>query len=509
MPKTRSLRLTIAACALAAACATAPAPTTVPAPTTRPSPNPDVLPAVRREFRGLWVATVGNIDWPSRPGLPMEQQRAELVSIMDRARAANMNAIVFHVRPAADAVYRSALEPWASMLTGTQGADPGWDPLAVAVEEAHARGMELHAWINPFRAGNAADTATKLASNHVFRTNRELVRVYGPQLWMDPGEPAVQDRGMAAILDIVKRYDVDAVHMDDYFYPYPATDSARRPMSFPDSATYARYGNGAPIADWRRANVDRFVERLYREVHAAKPQVRVGVSPFGIWRPNNPAGIAGLDAYDAIYADARKWLQNGWVDYLAPQLYWRIDPPQQSYPVLLDWWLAQNTRGRHVWPGLATYRAYLPTNPYPLSEIENQVRLTQARTNGLLFYNTTATIGRNSGEMATMLVRDLFADVAIPPAATWIDSTPPAAPAMMVGAGPRGSFAATLAPGTESPRWWLVRWRAQRQWTTQVLRGTERTLSLISPTDAAVDWVVVNAVDAAGNVSPDAVWRRP
>lgn len=507
MPTTRAFRFALAVCALAAACTSSPAPATGPLP-PRPSANPDVLPAVRREFRGLWVATVGNIDWPSKPGLPAEQQRAELLSILDRAKAAHMNAIVFHVRPAADAVYRSALEPWASMLTGTQGVDPGYDPLAMAVEESHARGMELHAWINPFRAGNAADTATKLASNHVFRTNRELVRVYGPQLWMDPGEPAVQDRGIAAILDIVRRYDVDAVHMDDYFYPYPASDSARRPIAFPDSASYARYGTGMSLSDWRRANVDRFVERLYREVHAAKPAVRVGVSPFGIWRPNNPPGIAGLDAYEAIYADSRKWLQEGWVDYFAPQLYWRIDPPQQSYPVLLDWWLAQNSRGRHVWPGLATYRVYQANNPYPLGEIENQVRLAQTRTNGMLFYNTTATLSRNSGEMAAMLVSDLFADVALPPAATWLDRTAPATPVMTVGTGPRGSVAAILAPGAESPRWWLVRWRSQRQWTTQVLRGTERTLSLVSPTDASVDWVVVNAVDAAGNMSADAAWRR-
>jgi uncharacterized lipoprotein YddW (UPF0748 family) len=508
-------RLSVAACAFAAACTSTSGPVTAPAPVPvarrAPAANPDVLPTVRREFRGLWVATVGNIDWPSKPGLPAEQQRAELVSILDRAQAAHMNAVVFHVRPSADAVYRSSLEPWASMLTGTQGTDPGYDPLAFAVEEAHARGLELHAWVNPFRAGNAADTATKLAATHVFRQRRDLVRVYGPQLWLDPGEPAVQDRSMAAIMDIVRRYDVDGVHLDDYFYPYPSNDSAGRPLAFPDSATYARYGNGVALADWRRANVNRFIERLNREVHAAKPMARVGVSPFGIWRPNNPAGIAGLDAYDAIYADARTWLQNGWVDYLAPQLYWRIDPPQQSFPALLDWWLAQNTRGRHVWPGLATYRAYQATNPYPVSEIENQVRITQARTNGMLFYNTTATLSRNGGEIASTLGRDLLSDLALPPAATWLAPRAPAAPVMTVGTGPRGSFMATLAPGAASgaPRWWLVRWRSQGQWTTQVVRGTERTLSLVSPTDASVDWVVVNAVDAANNMSADTAWRRP
>ena len=504
--------LALAALLVSAACSsTAEPPTTAPTPIPRAGPtvNPDVLPTVRREFRGVWVATVANIDWPSRPGLPAEQQQAELVSILNRAKAAGMNAIVFHVRPAADAVYRSALEPWASMLTGTQGTDPGFDPLAVAVREAHARGMELHAWVNPFRAGNAGDTVTKLASNHVFRTNRSLVRVYGPQLWLDPGEPAVQDRSMAAILDIVRRYDVDAVHLDDYFYPYPATDSAKRPIAFPDSVTYARYGSGSTVANWRRANVDRFVERLYREVHTAKPAVRVGISPFGIWRPGNPAGITGLDAYDAIYADARKWLQNGWVDYLAPQLYWRIDPPQQSFPALLDWWLAQNTRGRHVWPGLATYRVFEGATPWPISEIENQVRIARSRTDGLLFYNTTATLSRNGGEMAAMLARELLADVALPPAAPWLDAQPPTMPTMTVGTGPRGSFLATLTPTGDAPRWWLVRWRSQQRWTTEIRPGTDRELSLISPTDAAVDWVAVNAVDRSGNLSAPREWRMP
>ena len=498
----RRSRLVLLAALAAAGCRSTPQ--TAPVPTA----DPEVVPAIRREFRGLWVATVNNIDWPSRPGLPVDQQRAELVTLLDRAQAAHLNAIVFHVRPAADAVYRSALEPWGAMLTGTQGADPGWDPLAFAVTQAHARGLELHAWVNPFRAGNSADSA-KLAATHVFHARPDLVRVYGTQLWLDPGEPAVQDRSMAAILDIVRRYDVDAVHMDDYFYPYPQSDSLRHPLPFPDSATFARYGAGTSLGDWRRANVNRFVERLYREVHAVKPLVQVGISPFGIWRPGNPATITGFDAYEAISADSRTWLRNGWLDYLAPQLYWRIDPPQQSYPVLLDWWLGENVQHRHVWPGLATYRAYAATNPYPPSEIENQVRIARARTDGMLFYNTTATLARNGGEIATLLRGALFADLALPPASPWLAGGAPGAPVMTVGAGPRGSFAASLAPAGATPRWWLVRWRSQQRWTTEVRDGGLRALSLVSPVDAGVDWVVVNAVDGAGRMSPDAAWRQP
>ena len=464
------------------------------------------MPAIDREFRGLWVATVGNIDWPSKSGLPAEQQRAELLSILDRASAAGMNAIIFHVRTNADAVYRSSLEPWGSMLTGTQGADPGYDPLTFAVEEAHRRGMELHAWVNPFRAGNAGDSL-RFAANHVSREQPDIVRRYSGGLWMDPGEPATHDRSMRAILDIVNRYDVDAVTLDDYFYPYPLTDSAKQRIVFPDSASYARYGNGASLGDWRRGNVDRFVERLYREVHAAKPTVRVGISPFGIWRPGNPALVTGLDAYADIYADSRTWLQNGWVDYLVPQLYWRIDPPQQSFTALLDWWLAQNSRGRHVWPGLATYRVYSATNPYPLSEMTNQVAATRARgAAGLVFYNTTSTLARGGGEIASMLRRDFFTDAALPPAAAWLGGSVPAPPTITVGGATSSGTTVTLASSAPAPRWWILRYRAGSVWTTRLLFGAERTITLSSPS-GSVDWVVANAVNAQGATSGDAVWK--
>jgi uncharacterized lipoprotein YddW (UPF0748 family) len=494
-------RLTLVVLALLAGCSsTGRGPSTAPAPVPRRDPN--VVPALQRELRGLWVATVNNIDWPSRAGLPAEQQRAELVTLLDRASATGINAIIFHVRPSADAVYRSSFEPWAAMLTGRQGGDPGYDPLAMAVEEAHRRGMELHAWINPFRAGDRGDTA-QFAPNHVYRERPDLVRTYGGQLWLDPGEPAVHDRSMRAILDIVNRYDVDGVHLDDYFYPYPQNDSARRPIQFPDSATYARYGNGVPIDDWRRTNVDRFVERLYREVHAAKPAVRVGISPFGIWRPGNPPQVTGLDAYAAIYADSRKWLQNGWVDYFVPQLYWRIDPPQQSFTALLDWWVSQNTRGRQLWPGLATYRVYSTANPYPVSEIANQMTATRARgVSGMVFYNTTSTLSRGNGEIASMLRRDFFTDAALPPAESWLGGSPPSRPTIAV-----SGATVTLTPTGSAPRWWAIRYRTGEQWTTRVAFGNERTVTLASPNGAAVDWVVVNAVSAAGATSEDAAWR--
>jgi uncharacterized lipoprotein YddW (UPF0748 family) len=469
-------------------------------PVITPDPNP---PAIQREMRGLWVATVANIDWPSRTTLTPAQQRAELVSILDRAAVAGFNAILLQVRPASDAVYESSLEPWAALLTGTQGSDPGYDPLAFAVQEAHARGLQLHAWINPFRAGNASDT-TRLAPGHLFRTRRDLVRVYGNMIWLDPGEPAVHDHVMRVIADIVQRYDVDGIHADDYFYPYRQTDAANRAIEFPDTATYLRSGGSLTIADWRRANVDRFVERMYREVHAIKPTMAVGISPFGIWRPGSPNGVAGLDAYAEIYADSRKWLQQGWVDYLAPQLYWAISAPQQSFPALFDWWLAQNTRGRHVWPGLAAYRVGDGTSSaFGTSEIPSQVSLTRTRAGGTghLLYNTTSTLTRGGGAVAASLAADLYRLRAIPPAYTWLDGAAPPTPMITVANG-----LLAMTPGDdEPPRWWIVRSQGTAGWSTRVVFGAERSVGL----PAGTSRVLVNAIDVAGNASGAAEWRKP
>ncbi len=454
-------------------------------------------------MRGLWVATVANIDWPTRTTLTADLQRAELVDILTRAAATGINTIVFQVRPAGDAVYPSSLEPWASLLTGTQGRDPGYDPLAFAIQEAHARGMELHAWVNPFRAGNTADTA-KLASSHLFRTRRDLVRVYGTQIWMDPGEPDVQDHSMRVVADIVSRYDIDGIHADDYFYPYLQRDAAGRLIPFPDDATYARHGAGMARDNWRRANVDRFIERLYREAHAIKPTLKVGISPFGIWRPGNPPGVQGLDAYTEIYADSRKWLQQGWVDYLAPQLYWAISAPQQSYPALLDWWMEQNTRGRHVWPGLAAYRVNNGTaSAFSLQEIPDQIRLTRTRPAGTghLLYNTTWTLKQNGGALAATLAGDLYRDAALVPASPWLDATPPGAPSLTL-----SGSALQITPASGEPaRWWAVRQRASGTWTAHVLFGDQRAVAI----GAGVDRVLVQAADQAGNLGAAAEWRRP
>jgi uncharacterized lipoprotein YddW (UPF0748 family) len=381
------------------------------------------------------------------------------------------------------------------MLSGTQGGDPGYDPLAFAVQEAHARGLELHAWINPFRAGNASDSL-RLSPTHLFYTRRDLIRVYGGQLWLDPGEPAVHDHVIRVIADIVQRYDVDAIHADDYFYPYPVTDAQNRPIAFPDNATYARLGGGLTLDDWRRANVDKFVERMYTQVHLATPTMRVGISPFGIWRPGSPNGVVGLDAYASIYADSRKWLRSGWVDYLAPQLYWAISAPQQSFPALLDWWIQESTMGRHVWPGLAAYRvADGTTSAYTAAEITSQISLTRQRPAGTghMLYNTTSTLTKSGGALAAALVSSVYQQRAISPAYPWLDSSAPPAPSIAM-----SGSALTITPAAgEVARWWIVRSRAAAGWTTRVSFGSERTVSL----PAGTTRVIVNAVDASGNIS--------
>lgn len=451
-------------------------------------------------MRGIWIATVGNGDWPSTNSLTADQQRAELIDVLDRAVAAKFNTVVFHVRPAADAVYASEIEPWGAMLTGTQGKDPGYDPLAFAVQEAHARGLEIHAWINPFRAGNTKDSLL-LAPSHLFNVRRDLVRVYGTQLWLDPGEQAVQDQSMRVVADIARRYDIDGMHADDYFYPYRQNDADRKEIDFPDSASYSRSGTTLSRDDWRRSNVDRFIERMYREVHAIKPMVKVGISPFGIWRPGYPSSVVGLDAYQSIYADSRKWLQSGWVDYFVPQLYWTINSPGQSYPALLDWWLSQNSMNRHIWPGLAAYRTNSgAANQFTSSEIAEQISLTRTRNGGtgVVWFNMRSTLKGDAP--VTGLIGDLYATQALVPAYPWLDNIAPTVPTISVSGG-----MVQVTPGAgEWPRWWVVRTRSATAWDTRVLFGAARRFQLTPGTDR----VFLNAVDAAGNLSASASWVR-
>ncbi len=353
------------------------------------------------EFRGAWVATVYNLDWPSKPGLPAEEQKAQLRALLDRAATLKLNAILLQVRPESDALYSSRMEPWSQFLSGKQGVSPGYDPLAYAISEAHARGIELHAWFNPFRAAIHADGP--LAAGHVGREHPEWMRRYGGQLWLDPGEPAARDYVISVMVDVARRYDVDGIHIDDYFYPYPKGGA-----SFPDNATYAKYGGGQSLGDWRRGNINRFVETMYSRVKSARPSAKIGISPFGIWRPGIPATTeAQLDSFAQLFSDSRKWLAEGWCDYLAPQLYWPISPAKQSFPVLLNWWRAQS-RGKAVWPGLGTERI---GSTRPAQEIIQEIALTRSGTNspGHIHWSMKALM-RNQGGIADKLRAGPYAE---------------------------------------------------------------------------------------------------
>ena len=364
------------------------------------------------EFRGAWVATVFNIDWPSKPGLAPAEQQAQLRAILDRAAQLKLNAILLQVRPASDAFYASKREPWSAFLTGRQGVSPGYDPLAFAISEAHARGIELHAWFNPFRA--ATSIKGPFAPGHVTQTHPEWVRRYAGQLWVDPGEPKARQYILDVILDVVKRYDIDGVHIDDYFYPYP-----KRGEDFPDDATWR--GSGAPStqsrADWRRENINRFVADLYHQVKAEKPSVRVGISPFGIWRPHVPQTIeAQLDAFSQLFADSRLWLQKGWCDYLAPQLYWPSAPAKQSFPVLLEWWRSQSRAGRPVWPGIATERIGARIPPQEIAEqIATTRRAVPAGTAPGHIHWSMAALMRDQGGVDEVLSQGVYTERAEAP----------------------------------------------------------------------------------------------
>ena len=339
--------------------------------------------------------------------MPAAHQKAELTAILDRAAELRLNAIFFQVRPAADALYRSELEPWSSVLGGKQGAAPDYDPLAFAVSEAHARKIELHAWFNPFRAATNADA--QFAPEHVTQRHPGWVRRFGSLLWIDPGVPEARQYVIDVIRDVTRRYAVDGIHIDDYFYPYPT-----RGAVFSDEASWKKHGGGLERGDWRRDNINRFVEALYRAIKVERLSAQFGISPFGIWRPGVPATIeAQLDSFGQLFADSKLWLERGWCDYLAPQLYWSIEPAKQSFPVLLDWWRAQSRAGRPVWPGIATDRIGAQR---PASEIAKQIALTRQATDapGHIHWSMKALM-RNQGGVSDLLRREIYREAAVVP----------------------------------------------------------------------------------------------
>jgi uncharacterized lipoprotein YddW (UPF0748 family) len=311
-----------------------------------------------QEFRGVWIATVDNIDWPKRGQYNVDSQKADFIRQLDLHKANGMNAAVVQVRPAADAFYPSPYEPWSQWLTGTQGKPPVpyYDPMQFTIDEAHKRGMEYHAWCNPYRA-NFSITKSSIAPNHITRLHPEWFLQYGNTLYFDPGNKAAQHWVVDVIRDMVSRYDIDAIHMDDYFYPYRIAGK-----EFPDTASYRKYGKGMDKKAWRRSNTDSIIVALSRAIKEEKPWVKFGISPFGVWRnqSKDPMGSptqAGVTNYDDLYADILLWTRMGWIDYVTPQLYWEMGHPKVAFETLIDWW-SKHAYGRHMYIGHGVYRAW-------------------------------------------------------------------------------------------------------------------------------------------------------
>lgn len=466
-------------------------------------------PAIPREFRAAWVATVKNIDWPSRPGLTTQQQQTELLALLDTAQRLNLNSILFQVRPACDALYESPHEPWSEFLTGRQGQGPNppWDPLEFATREAHARGLELHAWFNPFRA--RMQGKGPVARNHISQQSQHLVQPTGTDLWLDPGEPEAREHAIKVILDVVRRYDIDGVHLDDYFYPYPL---AGLKLGFPDDRSWQRYqrtGGRLAREDWRRDNVNGFVRQLSDAVHQEKAHMRFGISPFGIWRPGNPPSIRGMDAYDVIYADSRKWLQEGWVDYLAPQLYWPTSPREQSFPVLLNWWHSQNTRNVPLWPGIATARIGQDRNA---QEIATQLRTVRRQTNssGMLFWNFSS-LRSNQGGIANLLTNQFFTQPALVPALERraVESPFAAELSFELDAKLTRLELKWEAPTNEPVRRYVLQTRYGANWRTEFL-GPNQSQRLYRRTQSAglPEEVILTPIGRGGIAGEPSKWNR-
>lgn len=383
----------------------------------------------KRELRGVWIATVQNIDWPSKRGLSSDIQKQELIKILDQHQKTNINAIMLQIRPSADALYAKSKEPWSIFLSGKQGVapTPEYDPLEFAIKEARKRGMELHAWINPYRATNNL-LDSEISSNHITRTHPEWFFTYSGKKYFNPGLPEVQKYIVGVIMGIVRNYDIDGIHFDDYFYPYPGKEK------LPDSLTYIQYGKRfTDINDWRRHNVDTLIKTLSDSIHKEKRFVKFGISPFGIWRnqkdDSEGSESNGLSGYSALYADARNWLKNGWVDYINPQLYFPFNYPAAPYEKLLDWW-SDNSYGKHVYIGQGVYRAMEDREGWrDKQQLANQIRYLRnnPRVQGSVFFSSKSVTNNLAGFQDT-LRSTFYKFPALPPQMIWLDAIPPNSP---------------------------------------------------------------------------------
>ena len=383
-----------------------------------------------REFRAAWITTFHNLDWPSSKELNAEEQKKEYADILDRVKKYNFNAVITQIRASGDAFYPSEICEWSEYLCGKQGKDPGYDPLEFMVKESHLRGLEFHAWFNPFRA-ISHKRFSSVAENNVYHKKPEYFFEYGNSVYFDPGVPEVRDLLIETVLEVVRKYDIDAVHFDDYFYPYKL-----KGLDLPDADTYKKYGaDFKNIEDWRRANIDDFIGRLSKAISEEKPQLKFGISPHGVWRnvnndENGSISNTGHASYDDLYSDTKKWVNNKWIDYIAPQLYWSTEHPTGNFLNLLSWWSSQKFDA-HLYVGHALYKFEKPPNEHwkNANEMKVQVglgRLVNKVKGGVYFRYKI--LEHNPNGVSDSLVNGPYKYPALIPTMNWKKGETPDAP---------------------------------------------------------------------------------
>lgn len=464
------------------------------------------LPKVEREFRAAWIATVDNIDFPSAKNLSVEQQKAEIIRDLDLAKSLKMNAVIFQVRPMCDALYESKIEPWSEFLTGEMGKAQAFDPLRFITEEAHQRGILVHAWFNPYRAYHPA--AKTVSENHITKRRPDLVRKYGKYLWLDPSDAEVQKYSLSVVLDVVRRYDIDGVHFDDYFYPYPEKDEKGNIIEFPDDENYRKYAQNAlsspsgrtsdgkrkmPLSRdvWRRLQVSLFVAAVGREIKKIKPEIMYGISPFGVSELN----------FNELFADAESWLETGEVDYFVPQLYWKIDRPTREFPLLLKFWEGKNKLKRHVWAGIGTYKINsAPKENFTAEEIVNQIKLTREiqTTAGNIQFSFKSVRGDFDKIQTALREKSYLKDAIIPPS-PWLKAEKPLAPKVVIKKDEKFVRADWTETGKRKAFWFVVYAKDKNGWSYSVLPAVEKSIALSA--DRKIEKIIVASVDRLGNES--------
>ena len=468
------------------------------------------IPPIPAEFRGVWVATVSNVDWPSKPGLSTKEQQKELIAILDKCIELNLNAVLFQVRTSADALYKSDFEPWSFYITGKQGVapDPYYDPLEFAVAEAHKRGIELHAWFNPYRSGLLHENKV-FDKTHINMTNPELVKKYGNWVWMNPAEPAVIKRTIDVFMDVATRYDVDGIHIDDYFYPYKI-----KGKDFPDGKQYKAYkkaGGQMSKSDWRRDNVNKFIKTFYTKLKQEAPDVKFGISPFGIWKPGHPHMIKGMNQYEALYADAKLWLNEGWVDYFTPQIYWSIRNPNQSFTDLLAWWQSENTQGRHIWPGLFTTLTQNTDRSryFDDKEIRYQVewsRIIVPKSPGTVHFSMKWFM-KNGGNISDTVKQTVYKNKALVPASPWLKTKAPKLPyASIVLSHDKARIA--MSSNLKDCMNWIVQIKRGNNWTYNIFPASQTECEIDMKHSEEIELVVLTVQGKNGSLSPKNIIYR-